>query len=158
MPDHRATRVTPPQAVIVQALTASGRAFQHVRNDMPVRPYTYRGAPRQEWAIRALAAAEAAYGVPPEDDTDGACEGCGQDVPIMDRSHGLAVCSGCYYRWRYRKFPASGPGPSAKPRQADSAREHLALITSMSTREAAAVLGRSPRTIQRWRTALQDAS
>jgi hypothetical protein len=45
-----------------------------------------------------------------------------------------------------------------KPRIIDSAREHQAVITSMNIPEAAAVLGKTPRTIQRWRTALREAS
>lgn len=143
----------------VQATTASGRSFQRIRNGLPEpQGYVYR-APRPDWAIRALAAAEAAHGTPSDgDDGQRSCGSCGESRPIADRTHGIPVCCNCYKRWRYQGFPPGGPGPSAKPHQADSAREHLDVITSMSAREAAAVLGCTPRTIQRWRTALAVAS
>jgi hypothetical protein len=159
MPDHRATRVEAIRGINIQATSPSGRTFQQIRNDFPPsRGYVYR-APRPDWAIRALAAAEAVHGKPPADDvSDGECGGCGQRRRIIDRSHGMPVCSPCWRRWKRKDFTADGPGPSMKPRIIDSAREHQAVITSMNIPEAAAVLGKTPRTIQRWRTALREAS
>ena len=147
------------RGINVQAATASGRTFQHVRNGLPQpQGYVYR-APRPDWAIRALAAAEAVHGKPPAGDvSDGECGGCGQRRRIIDRSHGMPVCHGCWRRWKRQGFTADGPGPSQKPRIIDSAREHEAVITSRTAREAAAELGKTPRTIQRWRTALAEAS
>jgi hypothetical protein len=127
------------------------------RNGLPPgRPYVYR-APRPDWAVRALAEAEAACGTPPPDKADGdVCACC--PGPVCNRSHGLPVCRPCYRRWQRKGFPEGGPGPSRKPLNADSAREHLDLITTRSAREAAAVLGCTDRTIQRWRRALDVAS
>lgn len=82
------------------------------------------------------------------------CWCCGRE----DQRHGgRGLCIRCYERWRRRGFSGPGPGPEFTPRLT-RARDHLAVITTMSKRDAAAVLGLSTQTIARYRRALRRAS
>ena len=83
------------------------------------------------------------------------CQRC--PVQAECRSAALARCEQ-YGIWGGLSYKERMGGNARPERQLDSAREHLRLITALSAREAARELGVSPRTIQRWRTALAVAS
>jgi transposase-like protein len=92
------------------------------------------------------------YG-PPEE-----CWCCGDVRPVICRKRGGPLCTRCYSRWQRKGFSGPGPGPKQKPPVADSVQEYQAVITSLTARQAAARLGISDRTVQRWRAVLREAS
>ena len=85
------------------------------------------------------------------------CWACGRYKPVESSMRGGPLCSTCYRRWQYHGFAGPGPGPSEKPPVIENVREYADVITSMSAAQAAAKLGRSARTICRWRAALREA-
>jgi WhiB family redox-sensing transcriptional regulator len=85
---------------------------------------------------------------------------CGR-CPVRTQCDAAAAAGGERYGiWGGRSYKQRlrSDARVAHERQAVSAREHIHLITSVSAREAAQMLGVSDRTIQRWRTKLAEAS
>ena len=81
------------------------------------------------------------------------CWCCGRVRPHRARE----LCHTCYTRWQSRGFTGPGPGPGRTP-ETERASDYATVITSMSARLAAGRIGVTPRTIVRWRRALERAA
>ena len=82
------------------------------------------------------------------------CWCCGQMRPRFPRE----LCEACYRRWCRKGFTGPGPGPSLRLAMAERASDYATVITTLSASKAAGRIGVTPRTITRWRRALERAT
>jgi hypothetical protein len=86
--------------------------------------------------------------------TEGFCDFCGRDgVPIVGHG-GEPLCKRCYSRWQHHGFTGNGPGPEFVP-AIERARENADVILGCSAPDAAAMLGTTSRSVQRYRALLR---